>query len=527
MIMIPFHVHQLLAIALFSMQSLAAFSQMMNYPLPDQFQANLPPSLQSASESFPVPNGTRSFWMAAAPGVNPLARAGSTGPLTVDADVCIIGSGIAGVSVAYHLSKLFGDNVTSQDPLSVVILEARDFCSGATGRNGGHLTAHNFLGFRRDIAAWGVFDAIRAVHIEEHVVDAIVSLLKDAGLEDEVDLVESGRTVLFLTKEEEAEAREEYEIAKAAGINVSGVEWLAQGEVEKKYGAQYPAVRTPGNTIWPLKLVTQLFKLTENASPAVSLKLHTHTPVTTVRPLIADSSVRRWQLETPRGSVRCTHVVHATNAYASALLPQLSGRRGIVPTRGQAISIRSAVPARELALSGFTADRGLEYWFMRPGSAPDERPLVILGGARLTEGSARDATTDDSVLDAVVGKRLREFLAEVFPGNFEKGAEPEMEWTGIMGFTELGDPFVGPVMDKFNPGGLPYEGQYIVAGFSGHGMPRAFGCADIVARMIVSKITDREWELPPWLPLHYLTTLNDSLPVVCNTSNGLCVTHDL
>jgi hypothetical protein len=60
-----------------------------------------------------------------------------------------------------------------------------------------------------------------------------------------------------------------------------------------------------------------------------------------------------------------------------------------------------------------------------------------------------------------------------------------------MGFTKLGDPFVrsclilwiafspsrqvGPVLDKFELGGVPYEGQYIVAGFSGHGMPRAFG----------------------------------------------------
>jgi hypothetical protein len=31
--------------------------------------------------------------------------------------------------------------------------------------------------------------------------------------------------------------------------------------------------------------------------------------------------------------------------------------------------------------------------------------------------------------------------------------------------------------------------------------------ADIVARMIASKITSQEWELPPWLPLHYLTDL--------------------
>lgn len=187
-------------------------------------------------------------------------------------------------------------------------------------------------------------------------------------------------------------------------------------------------MRLPGNTIWPLKLVTRLFKLAQNASEASTLKLHTHTPVKTVKRSPECSNARCWTLETPRGSVGCTHVVHATNAYASGLLPQLAGRTGIVPTRGQAIAVRAAVPARELTLSGFTANHGGDYWFVRPGSAPDERPLIILGGKRLAEGSARGATTDDSVIDPVVGRRLREFLPEVFPGRFEMGAEPEMEW---------------------------------------------------------------------------------------------------
>lgn len=101
------------------------------------------------------------------------------------------------------------------------------------GRNGGHLTAHNFLGFRRDTAAWGIFDAVRAVHMEDHVVDAIASLMKETGMEAEVDLVEGSRTILFFTKEEEAEARVEYEAAKAAGVNVSVAEWLSEDEVEK------------------------------------------------------------------------------------------------------------------------------------------------------------------------------------------------------------------------------------------------------------------------------------------------------
>lgn len=89
------------------------------------------------------------------------------------------------------------------------------------------------MGFRRDATAWGIFDAISGVHIEDHVVDAIISLVKDAGVEDEVDLVEGSRMNLFFTKEEEAEARDEYEAAKAAGIDVSAVEWLSEGEVEK------------------------------------------------------------------------------------------------------------------------------------------------------------------------------------------------------------------------------------------------------------------------------------------------------
>jgi cation diffusion facilitator CzcD-associated flavoprotein CzcO len=66
--------------------------------------------------------------MHGAPDVNPLARIGSTGPLTANADICIIGSGITGVSVAYHLSKLLGDDATLRDALNIVILEARDFC---------------------------------------------------------------------------------------------------------------------------------------------------------------------------------------------------------------------------------------------------------------------------------------------------------------------------------------------------------------------------------------------------------------
>jgi len=78
---------------------------------------------------LPVPHPTRSFWVDS-PGANPFANQGSSGPLTRDADICIIGSGITGVSTAYHLSKAICSSAKEgeQPPLRVVMLDARDFC---------------------------------------------------------------------------------------------------------------------------------------------------------------------------------------------------------------------------------------------------------------------------------------------------------------------------------------------------------------------------------------------------------------
>ncbi len=71
--------------------------------------------------SLPVDNPTKSFWLNT-PGVNPLAEAGSTGELTQAADVCVIGSGITGVSIAWHLSN-------GPEKPSIAIFEAREFCA--------------------------------------------------------------------------------------------------------------------------------------------------------------------------------------------------------------------------------------------------------------------------------------------------------------------------------------------------------------------------------------------------------------
>ncbi|KAI0640665.1 FAD dependent oxidoreductase [Trametes meyenii] len=492
-----------------SLTAMAALPVFLNVLAEHQAVLELPLAEGPGSRSpLPVSNPTKSFWVNS-PGANPLANEGSAGPLAADADIAIIGSGITGVSAAYHLSRILKEAGETDKPLKIVILEARDFCSGATGRNGGHLTANAFQEFAAYAERFGTDDAKRALALEARTVAEILQIVKDAGKEAALDLVAGGRTHLLFTEPEIAEAGRDFEAAKEAGVDLDAVEFLTK---EQEYGASYPGVRTPGYNIWPLKLVTHLYTagraIGDNSSTS-SLTLHTHTPVTAITAISpSDSTSRKWNLTTPRGPLAASVVLHATNAYASHLLPHLAGPAGIVPTRGQIIATRAAVPLSTLTRSAFTGNEGFEYWFPRPLSPeePGENPLVILGGGRESEKPKFELyNADDGSVSPKVGEALRKFLPAVFPGRYEAGAEPELEWSGIMGYTKTGDPFVGPVIDPAHPTSGAYKGQYVSAGYTGHGMPRAFSCAEAVAQLIVADIQGKEWTPPEWLPRHHLT----------------------
>ncbi|EGN99775.1 hypothetical protein SERLA73DRAFT_179977 [Serpula lacrymans var. lacrymans S7.3] len=470
-----------------------------------------PPTIPLCPARLPSTNPTASFWLDSAPDVNPLAREGSEGPLTTDADICIIGSGITGVGTAYHLAEAvqYLEFAGYHGPLKIVILEARDFCSGATGRNGGHLTPVAFRNFHNVAAQYGTDEAIRSVALEEHTAATLVSIIHEHNLEDEVDLVEGGNLRLLFTEKEVANAKRGLSAADQAGVSFEGIEWMDKKDVQARFGPSYPAIRIPGHNVWPLKLVTKLYQLAQaRSSPNFALALHTHTPVTGISCVSAADITcqsRRYILETPRGHIACSRIVHATNGYASHLLPFLTGPKGIIPVRGQVVALRAVANAKTIGNNGWGANEGFEYWFPRPVAAATESPLVILGGGRETAESFEHYEDDDSVLDPAVGRVLRDFLPAVFQGKYRAGREPEMEWSGIMGYTKIGDPLVGPVIDLSNPGSNAYPGQYIAAGYSGHGMPRAFACGEVISQMIVSELVEKEWTSPTWLPVRYLT----------------------
>lgn len=111
--------------------------------------------------------------------------------LPKEADVVIIGSGISGTSIAWHLLK--ESNRTTA--LRIAMLDARQACSGATGRNGGHIRPSSYSEYAGAKEAVTQEEAakitrLRSAHVEA-LISAANSLPEDGRLAAEARVVDS------------------------------------------------------------------------------------------------------------------------------------------------------------------------------------------------------------------------------------------------------------------------------------------------------------------------------------------------
>lgn len=235
------------------------------------------------------------------------------------------------------------------------------------------------------------------------------------------------------------------------------------------------------------------------------LELFTHTPVLGL--FRTESGV--WILQTEKGVLTSRNVVLATNGYTARLFPGFQG--AIVPLRGQVTAQKPGLGMPKEGLEttySFIYGNGYEYMIPRPPSSPFPGDIIIGGGlAHATnEGLEEYGTTDDSSLNPVISSYLDKTLVSYFGEAWGEDQTPSLidqtssvgpvgeggqaalagesggegrvrkEWTGIMGYTPDGFPFIGPV-----PG---MRGLFVSAGFLGHGMVMCWECGGEVARMI-------------------------------------------
>lgn len=104
--------------------------------------------------------------------------------LSPETDIAIIGSGITGTSVAHTLL-----NHPQASNLRVTILEARNACSGATGRNGGHLISDTCGHFEHLVGSLGTEEAVKILRFSEANIKELKTLIGQLD-EQEKDAVE-------------------------------------------------------------------------------------------------------------------------------------------------------------------------------------------------------------------------------------------------------------------------------------------------------------------------------------------------
>lgn len=139
---------------------------------------------------IPKEKTTSSFWLQ---DPHPEFAHRSSQPLPQQADVVIIGSGITGASIARTLLQNRSNSASTSHP-AVVMLEARDICSGATGRNGGHIleTADEYAELADLLGEKAARKILRfrLAHLRE-----ILNAAEEMGLTEEVQ----ARKVQFLS----------------------------------------------------------------------------------------------------------------------------------------------------------------------------------------------------------------------------------------------------------------------------------------------------------------------------------------
>lgn len=129
----------------------------------------------SRDPGLPVPNPTSAYWQTEPP--HELANHQSA-TLPTEVDVAIIGSGMTGISTAYHLLQ-------QQQNLRVTILEARSLTSGATGRNGGHCKEDPYDDYADLKELYGKEGAKKVVRFRLAQLGAMLELVGKLGSEAE------------------------------------------------------------------------------------------------------------------------------------------------------------------------------------------------------------------------------------------------------------------------------------------------------------------------------------------------------
>jgi sarcosine oxidase, subunit beta len=352
------------------------------------------------------------------------------------ASVVIVGGGIMGLSIAYHLAK-------NHDLRDIVVLEKGYLCGGASGRNGGGVRAQ-----------FGSEDNIR-------LMQESIRMCRDFAAEMKINIWFRQGGYLFLVRTEEGRRKLEKSVEAQNACDLA-TRMLSPKEAQRIVpeldleGVTAASYNPDDGVVFPWPFVWGYAEV----AGKLGVDIETFTEVQGFR----TQGKRIEAVVTNRGEIRTNRVVNACGAWS----PEIAAMLGVaLPNRPHRHEICSTEPLKPW-LKPLVSDLSNGLYFSQ--SMRGE----IVGGISnedVPEGLDMDASHRFLALYARALVRTCPVLGQI---------KVLRQWAGCYDLTPDANPIVGPVdeVDDF----------YQASGFMGHG----FMMAPVMGKLIAQHIADRK-----------------------------------
>jgi gamma-glutamylputrescine oxidase len=367
----------------------------------------------------------------------------------VDADVAIVGAGLAGMSAAIELADR---------GYRVVLLEARQVGWGASGRNGGQAIA----GLACDQS---VIEGQLGRTDSKRVWDMTLEAIRLIGERRERFAIDcdwrDGYLGLAVNERKARELREWHkQMQRDYGYQTG---WITPQDMPQWIASPrfHSGIHDPmGGHLHPLKYSMGLAA----AAASLGVQIHEDSGVTEILP------GRVAKLRTAQGSVSASHVLLAGNVYLQGLAPVLESR--VMPVGTYIVTSEPIEPTLADALipsGSAVCDTNFVLDYFRP--TLDHRMLY---GGRVSYSTATPMNLAAS---------MQQRMARTFPQL--KNTKVEFAWGGFVDISMNRAPDFGRLSDRLH--GLEradWANVYYLQGFSGHGLALTGLAGKLVAEAI-------------------------------------------
>lgn len=443
--------------------------------------------------SFPQPfRSTVSHWQATNRGLDTLYDHGRDEPLPENViDYVIIGGGMTGASLAYALSR---EGVAPN--AKIVLLEAKDLASGASGRNGGQVAPFSFLNWAQLIKPYeeggsnlSLQEGLDVLQLERDNLAYVAQTVKEHDWH--VDFWKGEKIEVAVSDKQREKMGKAYTAWKDAlgsstKCSSSTPDWEfiddpTEAEKISRIKDTKAISRGPAGSIHPHKLATHFMKAALSSN---QVDFFSWAPVSRFE---QDVKSKEWIVDVgTRGNIRAKRLIVCTNAHTRHLFPGDPIDKHLTPYQAQAANVTPppSYSGRNALQHTIVAERG-PYLIQTPHSG------IVLGLGEetgfelgITKKHEIFEVTDDSYVKPAIKTWLDEYCKKNFNGWGEEapGEGGMRVWSGIICASRDLLPLVGQVPEK--------EGLYVAVGFHGHGMARI----PQVSRCLAQIITKGGWD---------------------------------